>query len=42
MHTLNSHGLTALYSLGRGPEGEDYVLSDVQREAYCPYAFGTL
>jgi len=26
MHTLNSHGLTALYSLGRGPEGEDYVL----------------
>jgi len=26
MHTLNSHGLTAVYSLGRGPEGEDYVL----------------
>ncbi len=26
MHTLNRHGLTALYSLGRGPEGEDYVL----------------
>jgi len=28
MHTLNSHGLTALYSLGRGPEGEDYVLEE--------------
>ena len=26
MHTLNGYGLTALYSLGRGPEGEDYVL----------------
>jgi len=28
MHTLNSYGLTALYSLGRGPEGEDFVLED--------------
>lgn len=26
MHTLNASGLTALYSLGRGPEGEDFVL----------------
>ncbi len=26
IHTLNGYGLTALYSLGRGPEGEDYVL----------------
>lgn len=28
MYTLNSSGLTALYSLGRGPEGEDSVLEN--------------
>ena len=28
MLTLNSSGLTALYSLGRGPEGEDSVLEN--------------
>ena len=36
MHTLNSHGLTALYSLGRGPEGEDYVLEEREQAGPLP------
>lgn len=36
MHTLNSHGLTALYSLGRGPEGEDYVLEERAENSPLP------
>lgn len=36
MHTLNSHGLTALYSLGRGPEGEDYVLERREENGPLP------
>lgn len=36
MHTLNASGMTGVYSLGRGPEGEDYVLERRAAEGPLP------
>src|SRR5690606_32486224 len=36
MHTLNAAGLTALYSLGRGPEGESELIEARARSGPLP------